>query len=809
MRRNRGRKILKILALGLGVFFLFWLLVPPSQAVTLPPPTGTNVQADSYFKAIGKWATQVPMGIIAALLAIIEFVLRQLLYYLGVGLDNVLRWNIEIAPAAWNVVQLGWTTLRDMANAFFILIVLWIAFTIIFGFDRLGGKRLLVRVILMALLINFSLVLVATVFGFANVMANVFYQKFPAQETTLADGTKLKQPAVSQYIKNALQVDTLFTPPDPQKAQAAALAQQRAGERQVALRGESAKFAYAQALGVEQAQGVFFIPFLVVLGVSASASALWSLGAGIGILPSDIHTLAMQLAMIDIFLFIAVAIYAVIIVMLIARIVAELFLSIISPAAFFLYVIPGGYGEAYFKKWLTALLRWAFFAPAFFFLFYLSLYILGDGYQQLLEASGGNQINAAASLPHFLTYLLSLGFMLASVIIARKIAGSSADVVMNLGKKAAGLGMAAATGGLGLAAGMAARYAAPAAAKIESSGQFERASRYLPFSGTIRKGLQRTAAAERQAVAKSRGELKSLSSAELQRRYPDITLNTTQKAAILETLAERGDIAAEPGVTRWGNAQVREGIGYIKRMGGDVMPILRAAPEQIDAELLNRYPDIIPENKLTSKIAEAGAEGRTIDRLMALREIAIEKAKPDDVAKWSSALLTPDNMHAMWRSMTPDRMRNLMRNNRAAGNRLITELRANPNMDISPEAYRFLGSNQARGLGLALPEGHKPPAEVMHEEIERQRKEAGEILAEEERTAEKAAQKAEQETRKYEEAAERRVGTLQDMEDRLKILRERADKLTGAGSIKEAEKLRDIDIKELEAKVKRAREELQ
>ena len=194
---------------------------------------------------------------------------------------------------------------------------------------------------------------------------------------------------------------------------------------------------------------------------------------------------------------------------------------------------------------------------------------------------------------------------------------------------------------------------------------------------------------------------------------------------------------------------------------------------------------------------------------MALREIAIEKAKPDDVAKWSSASLTPDNMQAMWRSMTPDRMRNLMRNNRAAGNRLITELRANPNMDISPEAYRFLGSNQARGLGLALPEGHKPPAEVMHEEIERQRKEAGEILAEEERTAEKAAQKAEQETRKYEEAAERRVGTLQDMEDRLKILRERADKLTGAGSIKEAEKLRDIDIKELEAKVKRAREELQ
>jgi len=67
------------------------------------------------------------------------------------------------------IVKIGWTLTRDLANMLFILILLIIAFATVLRMESYGMKRLLPKLIMVAILINFSLVFAGFVIvAFAN-----------------------------------------------------------------------------------------------------------------------------------------------------------------------------------------------------------------------------------------------------------------------------------------------------------------------------------------------------------------------------------------------------------------------------------------------------------------------------------------------------------------------------------------------------------------------------------------------------------------------------------------------------------------
>ncbi|MEK7520434.1 MAG: hypothetical protein AAB581_04315 [Patescibacteria group bacterium] len=72
------------------------------------------------------------------------------------------------------LVTTGWTIARDFANSLFILILLGIALNFILGFESFGLKRALPKLLLIALLINFSLPIAGVFLDFANITANSF-----------------------------------------------------------------------------------------------------------------------------------------------------------------------------------------------------------------------------------------------------------------------------------------------------------------------------------------------------------------------------------------------------------------------------------------------------------------------------------------------------------------------------------------------------------------------------------------------------------------------------------------------------------
>ncbi len=92
-------------------------------------------------------------------------------------------------------VATGWTMLRDIANMFFILILVYIAFQLMFQAETHNTMHTLVWVIFIALIINFSFFAVRLAIDAGNILATQFYNQIPG--TVLIEGTNAKDMTTS------------------------------------------------------------------------------------------------------------------------------------------------------------------------------------------------------------------------------------------------------------------------------------------------------------------------------------------------------------------------------------------------------------------------------------------------------------------------------------------------------------------------------------------------------------------------------------------------------------------------------------
>lgn len=92
--------------------------------------------------------------------------------------------NILIRVAQYNdfinseAVKNGWVIVRDLANMFFVLILLVIAFATIFGVQEYSYKKLLPKLLIIAVLINFSRVIAGLAIDFGQVVMLTFVNGF-------------------------------------------------------------------------------------------------------------------------------------------------------------------------------------------------------------------------------------------------------------------------------------------------------------------------------------------------------------------------------------------------------------------------------------------------------------------------------------------------------------------------------------------------------------------------------------------------------------------------------------------------------
>ncbi|MDP3800206.1 MAG: hypothetical protein Q8Q90_02165 [bacterium] len=97
------------------------------------------------------------------------------------------------------VVQIGWTISRDLANMFFILIMLLIAFGTVLRIETYGWKKLIPKLVIAALTINFSLIICASVIDFGNTISRFF----------ISGGNTTEELDVSASILSSLRAGTI------------------------------------------------------------------------------------------------------------------------------------------------------------------------------------------------------------------------------------------------------------------------------------------------------------------------------------------------------------------------------------------------------------------------------------------------------------------------------------------------------------------------------------------------------------------------------------------------------------------------
>ncbi|MFA5751289.1 MAG: hypothetical protein WC898_03305 [Candidatus Paceibacterota bacterium] len=90
-------------------------------------------------------------------------------------LDFFVYYSTNSSSYSSAFVEKAWGTVRDVANIFFIIILLYIAVKTVLGLNVSNNKKMIGMVIIIALLINFSLFATKVVIDASNILAKVFY----------------------------------------------------------------------------------------------------------------------------------------------------------------------------------------------------------------------------------------------------------------------------------------------------------------------------------------------------------------------------------------------------------------------------------------------------------------------------------------------------------------------------------------------------------------------------------------------------------------------------------------------------------
>ena len=154
---------------------------------------GLNGFIDISFTVVAK--------IIATIGAIIHSIVSLFFWLSAMFLE--LAFGIEGFTTA-GVVVIGWTITRDLANMLFVLVLITISLATILRIETYGMKALLPKLIIAALLINFSLVIAGAIIDFSQILTHFFYDEVASANGVSGQIAKvLKTPSLSKMSPDA------------------------------------------------------------------------------------------------------------------------------------------------------------------------------------------------------------------------------------------------------------------------------------------------------------------------------------------------------------------------------------------------------------------------------------------------------------------------------------------------------------------------------------------------------------------------------------------------------------------------------
>ncbi|MBI4080002.1 hypothetical protein HY414_02135 [Candidatus Kaiserbacteria bacterium] len=323
------------------------------------------------------FGSQIVAGLAALVLAAGAIVLRWTGVIFNFFIDHlIVKYSATLQTLGiMDGVNVVWTAFRDIANIALIALFVFLAINIILGVKEFGEKRTIAKVLIIAVLLNFSLLFTKVIIDAANFTAYQFYKS-----------AGLERSASAGSSSTGIQV----------------------GKGQSASTPGGMADAFLSAAGITSI-GDTYSGIKALADKSTPAALAFSVVAAI-------------------LLFVMVALFLYGSFQMITRAILLVFLMIISPLAFVSWLIPHGSIETKWKRWWENLVSAAFFAPIFMIMLWASSLLLRNasaarGNMTLGEFFTSPKTNTDAWML-IVVYCFAVGLLYASIKFASIFAGS-------------------------------------------------------------------------------------------------------------------------------------------------------------------------------------------------------------------------------------------------------------------------------------------------------------------------------------------------------------------------------------------------
>lgn len=169
----------------------------------------TKLQPGDPAFSIFNWALEklanVMLTLASYLSGLAGIILNGVIYHTIVNISQNYA-NINSIASTWKVV-------RDIANMVFIFVLLYAAIKTIIGAGQ-GTKELIVKVIVVAVLINFSLFFTRVVIDISNVFALTFYDAIAPNALSVDNTNWQQQAGLSNAFMQHMNLQSLWNSPD-------------------------------------------------------------------------------------------------------------------------------------------------------------------------------------------------------------------------------------------------------------------------------------------------------------------------------------------------------------------------------------------------------------------------------------------------------------------------------------------------------------------------------------------------------------------------------------------------------------------
>lgn len=146
---------------------------------------------DSYWSLFDVvcWGRTLSVLIGSALIAMSAWLLAVAALFFNFLVDHtIIQFGALFTPGVREGIDIGWSAIRDIANIVIIGMFVFIAINIILGVKDFGEKKMIARILIVAVLLNFSLLFSKVIIDTSNFVAMQFYKASELYSTSSGAG---------------------------------------------------------------------------------------------------------------------------------------------------------------------------------------------------------------------------------------------------------------------------------------------------------------------------------------------------------------------------------------------------------------------------------------------------------------------------------------------------------------------------------------------------------------------------------------------------------------------------------------------